>query len=81
MKTQITLKNETKLNSFAPVEGTWEINSTPGEDRDQYAAADEIAAALEAKHGFAVKVEIFREDGRAIVDECPLGGRLLATRK
>jgi alpha-L-arabinofuranosidase len=81
MKTQFTLTNETEINSYAPVEGVWEINTNASEDRDAIAAAEEIAAAVKAKHGFAVKVELFHEDGRAIVDECPFSGSLLVTRE
>lgn len=81
MKTQYKLTNETELNTFVPVEGTWDLLAGAGEDHDQFAAEQEIAADIESKHGFAVKVELFREDGRAIGDNFPWNGQLLVTRK
>lgn len=78
----ITDKN-TDLASFEPVAGNYDLN-LPSFDAGELSPCDieeAIAADLAAKHGFAVKVEIFRSNGHAITDETPSAGSFLATRK
>lgn len=74
MKTNYSIANSPELNSFEPVEGKWNT-----ELEDWFDAQEEIAADLEAKHGFKVKVELFQDNGHAITSECSYG-TLLATR-
>lgn len=81
MKTHFALPTGAGLANFLPVEGTWRIEAGPKEDRDQHAAGDAIQKALVAKHGFPIKVEMFRDNGSAIADECPASGTFLATRE
>lgn len=83
MKTNITITDKnTDIASFEPVSGIYDLNKlsremeeiTPGQIEEA------IAAELSAKHGFAVKVAIFRSNGHAITDETPSAGSFLATR-
>ena len=81
MKTTFRLADDSSLADFVPAEGTWKIETGPREDRDQRAACELIASALTKKHGFPVKVQMFRDNGATIVDECPSSGTMLATRE
>lgn len=81
MKTHFRLLSTEGLADFVPVEGTWRIEAGPKEDRDQHAAAEAIQKNLSAEHGFPIKVWMFRDNGSAIVDECPAAGTFLATRE
>lgn len=84
MKTNITITDKnTDIASFNPVSGVYDLNKTSREMEDVTLGDIEeaIASELSAKHGFAVKVEIFRSNGRAITDETPSAGSFLATRK
>ena len=84
MQIQITITDKiTDLSSFAPVEGNYEVNATSleMEDFNPNDVEDAISAELTAKHGFAVKVEIFQSNGYAITGETPSAGDFLATRK
>lgn len=84
MQTNITITDKaTNLASFEPVAGNYDLNKLSAEMEDITPGDIEeaIAAELAAKHGFAVKVEIFRSNGHAITDETPSAGSFLATRK
>ena len=78
----ITAANANDLASFEPVAGNYDLNKLSAEMEDITPGDIEeaIASELAAKHGFAVKVEIFRADGRAITGETPSAARFLATR-
>ena len=71
-------KLEREISDFEPVAGTWWTDSVCD---DESVAEAAIAEEIEAKLGFPVDVQVFREDGHAITDEVPMGGQLLVTRK
>ena len=86
MKTNINITitdSKTDIASFEPVEGRYDLNkiSSEMEEITPGQIEESIAAELAAKHGFGIKVEIFRSNGHAITDETPSAGTFLATRK
>lgn len=67
------------FSGFEPVSGTWSVDAV-SDDVDVYSVADDIADELSKQAGFRVAVELFRENGHAILD--PVNhGQLLAVRK
>lgn len=84
MKTNIIITDiKTDIASFEPVEGRYDVNATSAE-MEEVSPTDveeSIAAELSKKHGFAIKVEIFRSNGHTITGETPCEGSFLATRK
>lgn len=84
MKTNITITDKnTSIASFEPVSGIYDLNKPSLEmaDVSPTDVEESIAAELSEKHGFDIKVEIFRSNGHAITDETPSAGNFLATRK
>lgn len=81
MQTPYTAITAEQLQEFMPVEGTWESNIPSSDDRDVFEIQSEIEESIRKATGLPVKVELFRTNGHAILDECPDCGKFLATRK
>lgn len=67
---------EAEPSGFLPISGSWQ--AMPAGERDRFGIEVEIALDLEARHARPFRVHLYHADGRAIVDDCPAHGTLLA---
>lgn len=67
------------VGGYGPLSGTWRIGGVG--EREKAWLLGEVSAAL-ARDGvdYAVEVEFFHADGRAITDELPANGTWVAVR-
>lgn len=71
------VKNANELDSFIPVEGEWFLDGS-SEDRSREGVEQSVRNYMDAD--YAIEVQIFHADGRAIIGEIPASGKFLATR-
>ena len=65
------------FRGFAPVAGTYGLEDS-GADKRQVEQA--ISWHIKDDFGYAVRVEIYKTDGRDVVEEAPISGTFLAVR-